>query len=597
MQLTTIALQACRAGDPAEAFRAAVDALRPMFPLHCAAWVECDPPTARELWPAGLEVSPELCEVAAHARRAEVYPAGTLSPEIAAAHPGADILLLPAGERGRSAGSLVLAAPAGAFGDDPAEWRVLGATLADVAARHRVLREAQDECESLRQRAEETEALDVLGLAANRTLDPEEVLALVARFTRTLLGADYVAVSAGEGGSVRARRAVGLRAPAPEPDEDPLARAIMETARPLYVGDGEALRVDEFPFHAAEGMRAGLGVPLSLFGETFGALVVGYRTPYRLTRRDTRLAVTLARHAAVAISNAQLHRAVESRSRELEEAYERLRELSSVKERFFATMSHELRTPISAVKGYGDLLLDGIAGELSPKARQYVERSRTAALTLLALINDLLDFAKIEAGKMEVHPELCSLREIVEQSLAAVEPQAGARGLALRADLPAGLPLLATDAKRVSQVLTNLLSNAVKFTDAGEVRLSAAWVAQDGASADGAKGWVEVRVRDTGRGIATEDLERVFQEYAQVAGSEGTGLGLPISRKLARLLGGDLTAESAPEVGSTFTLRLPAPIPAPPAAPAAAPSPSAATPAAVPAPVPPVSAGEFQPSA
>ncbi|HSU15838.1 GAF domain-containing sensor histidine kinase [Longimicrobium sp.] len=555
MQYPAIALLACQQDDPASAFGALVEALRETLPLHCAAWVAGDPPAALTRFPPELELSSELCEMVAHARRAEVYPASVLCREISAAYPGAELLTLPVSD-GRAAGGLMLAAPAGVFADPAEPWLVVGEALANVHARDRALRESRDECEALRQRAEEGEALDVLGLAANRTLDPEEVLTLVSRFTRTLLSADYVTVSTVDEGGVRLRSSVGL-CTADGGVEDPLARLVIHTGKPLFVGGGQALPTRDFPLHVAEGMVEGLGVPLSVFGETFGALIVGHRTAYHVTRRDTRLAVTLARHAAVAISNAQLHRAVESRSQELEAAYERLRELSVVKERFFATMSHELRTPITAVKGYGDLLLDGIAGELPPQARRYVERSRTAALTLLGLINDLLDFAKIEAGKMEVELRPCPVADALEGALAAVEPQARAKGLQLRTLPPAPMPSPLADDKRLRQILTNLLSNAVKFTERGQVSLSAAW-RPDGHPGPAPGGWVEIRVADTGRGIPPEHLDRVFAEFEQVPGSDGTGLGLPISRKLARLMGGDLTAESRCGAGSTFILRLPA---------------------------------------
>ena len=541
-ELLQAAFRACCCDDPEIALASLAAALPATIGLHCALWLDGEGAVVAA-HPAGTDVGAEVREVTAHAVIPESYAARSLGREMEERFPGADLLVLPLG---RHAGALLLAAPAGAFGD-PDAWAPVAEGLAHLRSRHADLCSARDECDRLRERAEEIEALDVLGLAANRTLDPDEVLGLVARFTRTLLGADYAAVSAGEGGGLRACAAVGLRTRVPAAEDDSLARLIVEAGKPVYLGDGEEVRVDTFPFHVAEGMRAGLGVPLSLFGESFGALVIGYREDYRVTRQDTRLAVTLARHAAVAISNAQLHRAVEDRSRELEGAYEQLRELSSVKERFFNTVSHELRTPISAVKGYSDLLLDGVAGPLPEKAQRYVERSRAAALTLLGLINDLLDFAKLDAGRVEVMAEPCTLREILDDAFAVVEPQAAAKKLRLRAEPGEGSPILNTDAKRVKQILTNLLSNAVKFTAEGEVVL-AARSDQD---------WMELRVADTGRGIPPEHLDRVFEEFAQVPGSEGTGLGLPISRKLARLLGGDLRVESEVGVGSTFILRLP----------------------------------------
>jgi signal transduction histidine kinase len=558
MKLVETAFRIAACDDPAAAFAAVVAGLAEA-PLSFACWCDADA-RVRAVHPpeAAPEIPDELLELAARAARPDVFGLRTLGPALAARHPGADVVVLPLRGDGESGGALVLSAPAGRLDAEAEPLRGLAEALGHVVRRDEALRAATEECERLRVRVEEVEALDVLGLAANRTLDPDEVLALVARFTRTLLEADYVTVSTDGGGRVRAAATVGLRAPAEEDVEDPLARGVVELRKPVYVGDGEALDVADLPLHAGEGMHSGFGVPLSLFGRTLGALVVGYRTPYRITRQDTQLAVSLARHAAVAISNAELHRAVESRSAELEGANERLREITGAKERFFNTMSHELRTPIHAMKGYTELLLEGIAGELPPKAERYVGRCHASALNLLLLVDDLLDLAKIEADGMAVQMELCSLAEIVEQALASVEPQADAKGLRLVAG-PAAAPPLLTDAKRVRQILTNLLSNAVKFTPEGEVRIDCETVVERPFDDADGEAWLEIRITDTGPGIAAENQDLIFQEYRQVPGSEGTGLGLPISRKLARLLDGDLLVESAPGAGATFVLRLPAP--------------------------------------
>jgi signal transduction histidine kinase len=306
-------------------------------------------------------------------------------------------------------------------------------------------------------------------------------------------------------------------------------------------------------------MRTGMGVPLALFGETFGALVVGYRRPYELAPRDTRLALTLAGHAAVAISNARLHGAVGQRTRELERANEELRWTTEAKDRFFASMSHELRTPLNAILGYQSLLLDGVVGELSGPVRPMVEKAQRSTRNLLHLVNDVLDLSKLEAGKMEVVVAPVRVRGIIDEALASVEPMAAVKDIALDVQHAPPISPLLTDADRVRQILINLLSNAVKFTDQGRVTVSVT-LDGEGASPD-SEGWVEVRVADTGPGIAPENQERIFHEFEQIVGATsrgGTGLGLPISRKLARLLGGDLTVESTLGLGSTFTLRLPA---------------------------------------
>jgi signal transduction histidine kinase len=458
---------------------------------------------------------------------------------------------------GAGAGVLVLLGREGAFADTGA-WEGFARAFAQVVAREQRFRQVVEERDLLRQRAEESEALHVLGLAANRTLDPDEVLTLVARFTRTLLGAHYVTVNTLAEGSIRTVAAVGLHADAPA--DDPFAARVAEARKPLTLQADAASGAVPEAYHAAEGMRVGLGVPLALFGETFGALVIGYRRPYDLAPRDTRLALTLAGHAAVAISNARLHGALAQRTREMERANEELRWTTEAKDRFFASMSHELRTPLNSILGYQSLLLEGVVGEVPAPARSFLERAQRSTRTLLHLVNDVLDLSKLQAGKLELVVVPARMRAIVEEALATIEPLAAARRIAVEVDPWPPLPPVHTDADRVRQILINLLSNAVKFTDEGRVTLSAAH--GDGAAAgeDAAHGWVELRVADTGPGIAPENQERIFHEFEQIVGATargGTGLGLPISRKLARLLGGDLTVESELGRGSTFILRLP----------------------------------------
>ncbi len=545
---TSVLLDVYEQGDPEGALQALSARLRDQLPLRCVFWVDTVERAVRTSWPAPVDPSRELLEAVAHTLRPEVYPLGSEFPAEASRYPNAHMLVLPLGEEH---GTVVLVAERGSFGEELEPWQPLTSALRQVAERQHRLRVAQDECEQLRRRVEEAEALHTLGLAANRTLDPDEVLNLVARFTRTLLGAHYVTVNTMEDGWAHAVASVGLRATDAAEEDYLLARRIVEAGKPLTVGEeGADFRVDDFPFHAREEMRVGLGIPLSLFGTTFGALIVGYRRPYTLATRDTRLGLTLAGHAAVAISNARLHHQVEFRSRELAAAYDELRQLTRAKERFFNHISHDLRTPIGAVKGYNELLLDGVAGELPPQATHYLENSQRAAESLLDLIGDVMDFAKLEAGRIELEPRSCDLAGILEDALAAIRPQAEEKGLALEVKVPDDLPPLHTDPDRVRQILVNLLSNAVKFTPEGSVVIVAA------ESDDAAR---ELRVSDSGPGIPPNDLERIFEEFEQVKGTKGgTGLGLPIARKLARLLGGDLRAESEAGVGSTFVLRLPA---------------------------------------
>jgi signal transduction histidine kinase len=227
------------------------------------------------------------------------------------------------------------------------------------------------------------------------------------------------------------------------------------------------------------------------------------------------------------------------------ESAERLR----AKERFFAQMSHELRTPVNAVLGYSTLLSEGAGGALPPPAAEMVGRIAHSAQHLRALVDDLLDLGRLDAGKMRLAMEEVPLPALVRDALTAVEPQARAKGLALVVEA-ADVPRVRTDVTRVRQIVLNLASNAVKFTDHGAVTVT---LERHGPDA------VAVRVADTGVGIAGKDLERVFDEFVQVGAAHGgTGLGLAISLRLARLLGGDLTVRSAPARGSCFTLTLPA---------------------------------------
>ncbi|HET7274555.1 MAG TPA: GAF domain-containing protein, partial [Longimicrobiaceae bacterium] len=330
--------------DPPMAFRAVADALAETIPLRCALRVSLSDRSVSDTWPQAAEISTELIDTVAGVMRPEVFKLGSDLPLDAVRYPNTEMLLLPLRRHERHAATAILIADNGAFGQDLEPWDQLARALERFEERYRRMSKAEEECEQLRRRVEENEALHTLGLAANRTLNPEEVLSLVARFTRTLLGAHYVTVNTATDGKVETVASIGLRT-AHITEDYLFARRVVEAEKPLTVNGPEAnFRAEDFPFHSAEGMRVGLGIPLALFGETFGALIVGYREEYPLTPRDTRLALTLAEHAAVAIGNARLHAAVEDRSKELERAYDELRRVSLAKESFFASINHELRT-------------------------------------------------------------------------------------------------------------------------------------------------------------------------------------------------------------------------------------------------------------
>ncbi|HEY0018049.1 MAG TPA: hybrid sensor histidine kinase/response regulator [Longimicrobium sp.] len=297
----------------------------------------------------------------------------------------------------------------------------------------------------------------------------------------------------------------------------------------------------------AFGAGAGVCVPRSSGGPAVLAAFRADAVPFG--DEDLALLALLGRQATLALDNAVLHAQTRQQAQALEEQAAALARVMTERSRFFASMSHELRTPINAILGYGDLLLEGVYGDLSEKQSGALDRVVRSGHHLLELVNDVLDISKMEAGKLEMMPEPVPLGALLREIAATVELQARERGLALELRLDDDVTVV-TDPGRVRQIVLNLLSNAVKFTDEGAVRVVLSSFGR----------WAEVRVEDTGGGIDAADQERVFQEFEQApsaAGRGGTGLGLPISRRLAGLLGGSLALRSTPGEGSTFTLRLP----------------------------------------
>ena len=271
---------------------------------------------------------------------------------------------------------------------------------------------------------------------------------------------------------------------------------------------------------------------------------------------------------------------VAERSAELERLSSELLRANRMKSEFLANVSHELRTPLNAIVGFVDLLRDGVYGDLSNRQTPPVERIAASATHLRHLVDQVLDIAKIAAGRLEVHAETIVLRPFVLNVASELEPLITERGLNLSIAVAASLPKVRTDPTHLRQILVNLIGNAIKYTPAGGIavraRLAGGPTMTNGRrvtsedpmllsrSPDRRRIWIALQVIDTGIGIAAPDLERIFDEFEQVnAGprgdsmERGTGLGLAISRRLARLLGGDISVESQPGKGSTFTIWLP----------------------------------------
>jgi signal transduction histidine kinase len=411
-----------------------------------------------------------------------------------------------------------------------------------------------------RRRAEEAQRfLAHAGAVLASSLNSEETLACVAELAVPTLG-DWCGVYlAGDEGSVQTVAAAHT-----DVDQAEIARQlercypvdlregirgiarVIRTGEPnliVPVGDEDLQRVA----HDAEHLRllralriaSVLTVPMTARGQIIGALAFVATSPERrFGPAEVALAEELAGRAALAIDNARL--------------YEKALVASRAKSNFLAVMSHELRTPMNAIIGYSELLRDELMGPLLPRQREQVERIQASSGHLLQLINEVLAFARIDAGREEVEIEPVDLYQLVRDTAAVVLPLAELKHLAFQLDVPGGGALVHTDTPKVRQILLNLLSNAVKFTEAGEVTLR--------ARVEG--GMIQLEVRDTGIGIPAEQMQNIFDPFWQAEQStnrraEGTGLGLSVMRQLVRLLQGEVLLDSVEGQGTSFVVRLP----------------------------------------
>jgi signal transduction histidine kinase len=453
-----------------------------------------------------------------------------------------------------------------------------------------------------RKRGEETQqALSRLSDQLSRSLDLGEAYPVFAAAVKAYLPYDRIGVVVPKGESLFLALSVA-EPPLPSyqgmdwPDAAAsavgwvLAHKEARVVRDLATGHAFP---DEAFLHQ-EGVRARIMLPLVVGGEAVGAFFVDSRTPGAYSQRHLELLSPLADHLALALQNAclyneakghaeELERRVEERTRELQAANLQLEAASRHKSEFLANMSHELRTPLNAILGFSELLAQQAYGPLTQKQARYVDNVHTSGQHLLALINDLLDLSKVEAGKLELHPQSFHLREALEAALHVLRPQAEAKQQALRLQVADELSALTADPLRVRQILYNLLSNAVKFTPAGgaitvtarQVRSAECGVRSETNSTshlaprtshDG--DYVEIAVADTGIGINPDDLPRLFQLFTQLEqtltkSAQGTGLGLALTKHLVELHGGTIGADSAGEGrGSIFTIRLPLTSPA-----------------------------------
>jgi signal transduction histidine kinase len=322
------------------------------------------------------------------------------------------------------------------------------------------------------------------------------------------------------------------------------------------VEEGSTREIATSPLHRDLNCTATLVVPMAARGRVVGSITLAATdATRRFTDADRSLAKELARRAAIAVDHAWLFDAAERARRDAESARQLAEAASRAKSQFLAVMSHELRTPLNAIAGHVQLLEMGIHGSVTDAQRDALQRIERSQRQLLHLINNVLNLERIESGHIAYEIEDVSLRAVVGELAPMIEPQLAAKDLTYDVRLPSADVLVRADPKLLGQILLNLLSNAVKFTPSG------GRITLDTTTTPNMPGGVFIRVTDTGIGIPRYKQPDVFEPFVQVhtgptRTSEGAGLGLAISRDLARTMGGDLRVRSVEGGGSTFTLRL-----------------------------------------
>ncbi|MHB8626095.1 MAG: GAF domain-containing protein [Aggregatilineales bacterium] len=331
------------------------------------------------------------------------------------------------------------------------------------------------------------------------------------------------------------------------PLDTDVLRDLRYTHQPLVLDEnamGTLFSVEEAP-----DIQSLIALPLNVSDKFLGALVVAAKNRYAFSLELVQLLQTLGGALAAIIQNAQL-------LREIQDANRRLREIDKLKSQFLANMSHELRTPLNSIIGFSRVILKGIDGPLTEAQTQDLSTVYDSGRHLLNLVNDILDQAKIEAGKMELATAFFSMTELIKAAMATTIGLVKDKPIRLHQEIESDLPQAYGDEFRTNQVLLNMLSNAAKFTRQGSITVSAFLIEDNGHP------MIQVSVTDTGIGIAKENIHHVFAPFEQVdnstsRGAEGTGLGMPIAKSLIELQGGRIWVDSEPGIGSTFSITLP----------------------------------------